>query len=207
VFAPHIGEEHGGFIAPTLMTKPDVVLVWTLGDGQLGLCTYNSLQEVRAWHRWSTDGFILSACAMPDGKNADRLYLVVKRVAKDDSGIDVDESYAIEVIDKDSEYVDNGNRDYVSTMITNPLFAVVQERVSKRNENNFYIRFGSPFDYRNNSLQVSVDGGNVWRCPDWEERNVSGWMDARSDVTWQFEKQVGIRVQGNCSCHILGIQG
>ena len=196
IFAPHIGEQHGGFICPTLLSKPDVVLVWTLGDGQLALCTYNTLQEVRAWHRWTTDGFVLSACAMPDGKNEDRLYLVVKR----------DADINIEVVDSTSEYVDCGSRDYVSQMLSTPLFSAFQERAVKRNNNSFMLRFGSAFDYKNGSMEVSTDG-QVWRYPDWLESSVSGWQECKSDATWQYEKRAGIRVQGNRACHILGLQG
>lgn len=208
VFAPHIGAEHGGFVHPTLMTKPDVVLVWTLGDGQLALCTYNTMQEVKAWHRWITDGTILSACAMPDGQHEDRLYLVVKRQRKAENGAVSDESVNIEVVDKESDFVDSDTRDYTSTIITNPLVSVVQERVQKRNDNGFLLRFGKDFRYvTRDCIEVSVDGGDVWRYPDWETHSKSGWVEARADATWHFEKQVGIRVRGDQGCHILGLQG
>ena len=197
IFAPHIGTNHDGFVYPTLMTKPDVALVWTLGDGQLAICTYNSLQEVRAWHRWVTDGKILSACAMPNGREEDSLYLIVER----DNGVNV------EVVDKDSPYVDADGRDYDSTIITNPLFFSIQERVGRRNDNSFWIRFGSPFEYEPGAMVVSIDGGDVWREPDWLPDTVSGWKEAKSDATWQYEKQAGIKVHGNRGCHILGLQG
>jgi hypothetical protein len=202
VFAPHIGGEHGGFVYPTVMTKPDVVLVWTLGDGQLALCTYNNLQEVRAWHRWTTDGRILSACAMPNGREEDSLYLVVERNEGDSEAV-----YNIEVIDKNSPYIDEGGRDYESIIITNPLFFAVQEMVRKRNDNTFWFRFGCKYDYVFGGLEVSTDGGSVWRSPDWNEGSFNGWVEAKSDATWQFEKRAGIRVRGNRGCHILGLQG
>ncbi|MBR5887651.1 MAG: hypothetical protein IKZ07_05520 [Akkermansia sp.] len=207
IFAPHIGEGHGGFIYPTLMTKPDVVLVWTMGDGQLALCTYNSMQEVKAWHRWITDGKILSACAMPDGKNQDKLYLIVKRQDKASNGTVMVEYVNIEVVDKESPYVDHGGRDYTSTVITNALFAAVQERVSKRNDNGFYIRFGSAFEYEPGSLEITVAGDAEWLNPDWNNGTVQGWKEVRCWSTWRFEKQAGIRVHGERDCHILGLQG
>lgn len=207
VFAPHIGADHGGLIYPTLMTKPDVVLVWTLGDGQLALCTYNNLQEVRAWHRWKTDGKILAACAMPDGNHEDKLYLVVERETREENGIITSTSVNIEVVDKDSPYVDCDTCDYASTIVTNALFAVMEERVYKRNNNGFYLRFGSPFEYQHGNMEVSVDGGEVWRYPDWLNGTVDGWKEVRSDATWHFEKQAGIRVSGTTGCHILGLQG
>ena len=207
VFAPHIGADHGGFIAPTLMTTPDVVLVWTMGDGQLALCTYNNMQEVRAWHRWKTEGKILSACAMPDGENEDKLYLIVERDLFNYEGVDINSPVNIEVVDKDSPYVDSMDNDYISTLVTNPLFMVVQERVAKRNDNGFYIRFGSAFEYDNGNLQVSTDNGVNWCHPDWMSGTVNGWKEVRSDATWHFEKHAGIRVSGDTGCHILGLQG
>ena len=201
IFAPHIGAEHGGFVYPTLLTKPDVVLVWTLADGQLALCTYNTMQEVRAWHRWVTDGHILSACALPDGQHEDRLYLVVKRREEAES-----EVVNIEVVDKESGYVDCGGRDYESTVVTNPLMMLMQEYVGKRNDNHFWIRFGSPLVYQQGMLEVSNDG-TTWLYPDWMDSTVSGWMSALGWSQWQFEKVAGIRAKGETGCHILGIQG
>ena len=206
IFAPHIGADHGGFIYPTLMTKPDVVLMWTMGDGQLSLCTYNTMQEVRAWHRWTTDGHILSACAMPDGRNEDKLYLVVKRQDKTDAGIVLHESVNIEVVDKDSGYMDCGDRDYTSTMVTNPLMVIMQESVGKRNDNHFWIRFGAPFAYAPGKLEVSTDG-EYWLNPDWLEGTATGWQSALAWAHWEYEKVAGVRVKGDCGCHILGLQG
>ncbi|MBQ9096121.1 MAG: hypothetical protein IJY53_07280 [Akkermansia sp.] len=49
----------------TLLEVPDTVAMFALGDGQVALCTYNSLHQVCAWHRWVTEGRVLSVCAPP----------------------------------------------------------------------------------------------------------------------------------------------
>ena len=120
VLAPHILRDHGGAKHGTLLTNPDTVAVFVLADGQLALCTYNTMHEVNAWHRWITDGRILAVCAMPDGSRSDRLFLIVKRETYTAAGDLADSSLYIEVVDDDSPYDDVGN-DYVSTLLTNAL--------------------------------------------------------------------------------------
>jgi hypothetical protein len=198
IFAPHIGAEHGGFVYPALMTKPDVVLVWTLGDGQLALCTYNTMQEVRAWHRWVTDGVVRDVCALPNGGKNDLLFLLVER----------DGEPNIEVVSEDAPYEDEGGRDYTSTLITNSLHGAVDKAVRTLPNTAFSVCFGDDCDLMTGEVEVTTDGGRQWyamnrNCASLEK----GWhsdLMALSGNT--FDRRFGIRVNGNRSLNLLAIQ-
>lgn len=207
LFAPHIAKEHGGFKSVSLQTSPDTVVLFVLGDGQLALCTYNNMQEVRAWHRWVTDGRILSVCAMPDGLNSDRLFLIVRRSDKNASGYEENVTVSIEVVDSASPFVDNGNRDYLSVAITTPLNSAMDEYIRRQDTPGFLVRFGSPFMHEQDSVQVTIDGGETWTAPAFEFAVLKGWQKAIGQASWKYEKKAGIRVHGDRALEILAIQG
>lgn len=202
VFASHILNEHGGAVHSTLVRKPDTVAVFTLGDGQLALCTYNAHQEVKAWHRWVTDGTILDVCGLPDGRNADRLFLLVSR----------EDSVAIEVVDALSPFVDNGGRAYDSTLITNSLAGYSESPVGKRPAVPFAVCFGAPVDLVELSVELTVTGGKS--AEEWKLVNdnfaalSAGWHDKLiGKAEWSFDRRVGFRVRGDAGFEILALQG
>ena len=195
VFAPHVLSEHGGALQGALLRKPDPVAVFVLADGQLALCTYNSMHEVHAWHRWVTDGRVLAAAAMPDGTRGDRLFLVVER----------DGAAWIEVVDDDSDFEDAGLRDYASLLVTNALENPLEALVKRRASSRVLLFFNAPV--RRVNLELSSDGGESWvgpsRTDDWLER---GWNEQTLRSQWRYGLQVGVRFTGNYGLELLAIQ-
>lgn len=195
VFAPHVLSEHGGALQGALLRKPDPVAVFVLGDGQLALCTYNSMHEVHAWHRWVTDGRVLAAAAMPDGTRGDRLFLVVER----------DGAAWIEVVDDDSDFEDAGLRDYASLLVTNALENPLEALVKRRASSRVLLFFNAPV--RRVNLELSSDGGESWvgpsRTDDWLER---GWHELTLRSQWRYGLQVGVRFSGKYGLELLAIQ-
>ena len=197
VFAPHILPGHGGAVHSALLRKPDTVALFTLADGQLALCTYNAHQEVKAWHRWVTDGSILDVAALPDGRNADRLFLLVER------GDSVD----VEVVDNQSDFEDNGHNDYVSVLVTNPLNNPLESFVKKRNDAVFHLCFGEPFTKEDDNITISKNDGHSFNV-DYQDHHVfeRGWHDFKAHDGWEYETIACIRVHGNNGCNILALQ-
>ena len=196
LLAPHIGREHKGLRVGSSIEEPDVVALFTLGDGQLALCTYNSLQEVRAWHRWNTDGFILDVCGMPNGRGEDKVFLIVER----------DGTPWIEVVDENSPYYDADGRDYASTVITNSLRSSLEEPVRNKPNPPIAICFGD--DLETQSVEISSDGGRHWCGVNSAQLSITkGWhSDLVTNTENKFERKVGVRITGEQGAEILAIQ-
>lgn len=195
VLAPHVLADHGGVRQMTLVRKPDVVAVMALADGQVALCTYNAFHEVNAWHRWVTDGRVLSVCALPDGTSADRLFLLVERGGR----------VFVEAVDGESPYVDNGGRDYESVLVTNALGNVLESEVRRAPKREVAVLFGA--ECRTEALSVCADGGE-WTQPAMARRVVpQGWHKLLVLNSWEFEHAVGLRYRGESGCHVLALQG
>lgn len=195
VFASHIAEQHGGFVRASMIRKPDSVALYVLGDGQLALCTYNSLQEVKAWHRWTTDGLIKEVCGMPNGNSSDRIFFIVKRGG---------DSF-IEVVDDQSDYTDGG-RDYASLLVTMPLHNPAEQIVLKNLPTVIRAYIGEAFTLNADNLQVSMDGVD-WFDSDMYDGVVNkGWRKFISLNHWEYSYSGHIRVKGNQAFNLLAIQ-
>ncbi len=195
IFAPHIAEQHGGFIRASMIRKPDSVALYVLGDGQLALCTYNSLQEVKAWHRWTTDGEIKEVCGMPNGNNSDRIFFIVKREGKSN----------IEVVDEQSDYTDGG-RDYTSLLVTMPLHNPAEQIIQKNLSTTILAYFGEPFGLNTDNLQVSMDGVDWFDSDMFDGEVTKGWHKFLSLNHWEYSYSAHIRVKGNQAFNILALQ-
>lgn len=195
VFAPHIAEKHGGFQRASMIKKPDTVAMYVLGDGQLALCTYNSMQEVKAWHRWKTNGNIREVCGMPNGNENDKIFLIVERE---------DNSY-IEVIDEQSDYTDNGS-DYVSEMKTTALNNFLEAYVTKKLNPVVKICIADAFELTKENLTVSTDGEHWWASDMWDGTIRKGWHQIIAPRSWDYEQFVAIRVQGNQAFNFIALQ-
>lgn len=202
VFASHILSQHGGALRSTLLRKPDTVAVFALADGQVALCTYNAHQDVKAWHRWVTDGTVLDVCALPDGYNADKLFLLVQRGYR----------VFIEVVDSVSAFVDNGERPYSSVVISNSLCGFSESPVSKRSAPPFAVYFGAPVDLERLQVCVTCNGGieeHDWRLVNDNFASFSrGWHNnliAAADCG--LDRRIGFRVTGDAPFELLALQG
>ena len=195
VLAPHVLRDHGGAVQATLLRKPDTVAVYALADGQIALCTYNNFQEVNAWHRWTTDGKVKSVCAMPDGERSDRLFLVVERSGKE----------RIEVVDEDSEYVDDSFRAYISELVTNALNNPLEELVKLQPKRPIMVKLGE--ECTRKYLEIAVEGAEYTQIAKEALVLEAGWNQLLPENTWTFENAVGLRFTGREGCHILALQG
>lgn len=199
VFASHIAEEHGGFGLSAMASKPDAVAYFVMGDGSIALCTYDAMQKVNAWHRWTTAGTVRDVCVLPDGLKHDRVFFLVER-----DGVPY-----IEVVDEESEYVDNGDVDYTSTFITNALGNPLSEAVRKTASMPFAICFRDEVDLTTGLIEMSTDGGGRWmEIATHRPYLEAGWHDNLiAPSGWGFNRKIGLRVKGNRGIHILGLQG
>ena len=195
IFAPHIAQSHGGFVRSSMVRKPDTVALYVLGDGQLALCTYNSLHEVKAWHRWKTDGWIYEVCGMPYGDANDRIFMIVDRMG----------DVFIEVVDDDSDYTDNGE-DYVSLLQTMPLVNPNEEYMAKRNTPIITAFIGEPFELNSDNLQVSTDG-ETWYNSEMPDGTVTrGWHRFIAPRGWDYMQYACFKVTGNQAFNLLALQ-
>lgn len=195
VLAPHALANHGGAWQAALSTKPDTVALFVLGDGQVALCTYNSMQQVNAWHRWTTDGIVHSVAVLPNGNDPDRFFFVIER----------EHGTFIEVVDEDSEYIDNGGNDYVSTVVTNGLSNPLEQTIEKRPKSPVAVRFGC--DVPTDSIEICADGGKWTRPARTDAVITEGWHQLLVYNTWAYENAIGIRCRGNQPCIIYALQG
>ena len=207
VFAPHVLRDHGGVVGVTALEKPERVLVFALGDGQVALCVYNQFHQVMGWHRWVTDGRVLSVCGMPaGGAAADRLWLVVEREKRAANGAVLGSEVNVEVVDAESPYVDAGGRDYVSAVRTNDLLVKIERRAGREAQAGVVVRFGGVWSveglrYRYNEL----DG---WQeLARFEEVLQPGWFLLPGAQRADFEHWVELEVRGERACEVLAIQG
>lgn len=207
VFAPHVLRDHGGVVGVTVLEKPDRVLVFALGDGQVALCVYNQLHQVMGWHRWVTDGQVLSVCAMPaGGAQADRLWLVVKREVRAANGAVLGSEVNVEVVDEGSPYEDAGGRDYVSAMKTNDLLPKIEQVVDKRMQRSAKVRLGAELAV--DGLRFRYNDEDGWQVPDCRGAVVpEGWLALRGSRNAAEEHVVELRYSGAAGCEILAIQG
>lgn len=198
LLADHIGKEHGGIVSISAIEEPDVVALFVLGDGQLALCTYNALQEVRAWHRWVTNGRIKDVCGIPNGKNDDKIFLLVER----------DGITWLEVVDEESGYTDGEGFDYTSTLITNIMNSPSNERVHNKESRPVAVYFGDDFPLRQGEVRVTSNGGESWyKIPDDRDFIPRGWAHGIvSPGNNSFNRRIGIQVSGDRPAQILAIQ-
>ncbi len=205
VMASTLLSEHQGVTDNTLMEAPDIVAVFALGDGQIALCTYNSLQNVNAWHRWKTRGKVTSVCAMPDADKGDKLYLVVEREIFNSETGQRENTPLIEVVDATCSYKDN-DEDYTSTMVTNSLISPIEQRVGKMPQLPTWYLFGEDFDQEKGTLELCTSGGE-WHLPDRNRTIIrKGWNNFIPNAKWSVDATIGVRVYGDAPFTLYALQ-
>ena len=194
VFAEHILSRCGGVTGGTILRKPEARAVFTLRDGTLALMTYNSMHEIHCWHRYQTQGTIISVTSLPNGTGSDVLYLIVER----------DEGRYMEAIRDDDVYVDHDRLDYTSTLLTNALTSV-EARAQKSPVATVQVCLAE--ETLVEGVEISCDGEN-W---DKLDRNAltlkPGWQNLITSGHWDYETLVGLRVCGDRPFHLLALQG
>ena len=205
ILASHILQEHGGVRQMAFYRKPDTVLMAVLNDGQLGMCVYNNTQQIKGWHRWTTDGKFISACSLPDGNNDDKLFFVVHHEQKAANGAVLSTETWVETVDGKSDYTDHG-KDYVSYVETNNLLNSLQQRPARDNAPRFWLYMPDGFKKQNDNFNLSTTKGKTWR---WDANHISdipaGWKEYSVSCGWDYECTVSIRVKGNNAFKLLAV--
>ena len=194
VFADHVLADGGGCRDIAFIRKPEPRAVFVRRDGQLALMTYNSMHQVNAWHRYTTDGTFEGVAALPNGDKADLLFALVVR----------DDGRFIEALAPDNEFQDPDGRDYVSSLETNALISL---EAAGRRQHNSSVMFFFGSDALVSGIEVSIDG-RLWDVPDRAPSSFleRGWHSLVADGCWNYDSMVGIRVSGNRDFNLLAIQ-
>lgn len=194
VFADHILDGGGGCRDIAFIRKPEPRAVFVRTDGQLALMTYNSMHQVNAWHRYTTDGTFEGVAVLPNGNKADLLFALVVR----------DDERFIEALAPENEFQDPGGRDYVSTLETNALISL---EAAGRRQHSSGVMFFFGSDALVDGVEVSIDGAR-WDVLDRSPSSFleRGWHSLVADGCWNYDSMVGIRVSGNRDFNLLAIQ-
>lgn len=194
VFADHVLADGGGCRGVAFVRKPEPRAVFVRRDGALALMTYNSMHQVHAWHRYTTDGVFEGVAVLPNGDQADLLFALVSR----------EDGRFIEVLAPGNEFQDPGGRDFVSVLETNALISL---EAAGRRQHSGGVMFFFGSDALVDGVEVSIDGTR-W---DVQDRSPSsfltrGWHSLVADGCWNYDSMVGIRVSGNRDFNLLAIQ-
>lgn len=194
VFADHVLADGGGCRDIAFIRKPEPRAVFVRRDGQLALMTYNSMHQVNAWHRYTTDGTFEGVAALPNEDKADLLFALVVR----------DDGRFIEVLAPDNEFQDPDGRDYMSLLETNALISL---EAAGRRQHSGSVMFFFGSDALVDGIEVSMDGAR-WDVPDRAPSSFleRGWHSLVADGCWNYDSMIGIRISGNRDFNLLAIQ-
>ncbi len=194
VFADHVLADGGGCRGVAFVRKPEPRAVFVRRDGALALMTYNSMHQVHAWHRYTTDGVFEGVAVLPNGDQADLLFALVSR----------EDGRFIEVLAPGNEFQDPGGRDFVSVLETNALISL---EAAGRRQHSGGVMFFFGSDALVDGVEVSIDGTR-WDVLDRSPSSflTRGWHSLVADGCWNYDSMVGIRVSGNRDFNLLAIQ-
>ena len=194
VFADHVLADGGGCRGVAFVRKPEPRAVFVRRDGALALMTYNSMHQVHAWHRYTTEGVFEGVAVLPNGDQADLLFALVER----------EDGRFIEVLAPGNEFQDPGGRDFVSVLETNALISL---GAAGRRQHSGGVMFFFGSVALVDGVEVSIDGTR-WDVLDRSPSSflTRGWHSLVSDGCWNYDSMVGIRVSGNRDFNLLAIQ-
>lgn len=194
VFADHVLADGGGCLGVAFVRKPEPRAVFVRRDGALALMTYNSMHQVHAWHRYTTDGVFEGVAVLPNGDQADLLFALVSR----------EDGRFIEVLAPGNEFQDPGGRNFVSVLETNALISL---EAAGRRQHSGGVMFFFGSDALVDGVEVSIDGTR-WDVLDRSPSSflTRGWHSLVADGCWNYDSMVGIRVSGNRDFNLLAIQ-
>ncbi len=193
IFADHIATGEQGITGGTVLTKPYTAVIFTTHTGNLLLCTYNTMHNVHAWHRYTTQGHIQTVAALPNGTGSDRLYLITAR----------DSTRRIEIIDDTTETYLDGLEEYpyTSTLETTAFSSPEHnDRKTKTATVEAYFLAPTPPP---SALQLSTGGAYK---PNDRHTITPGWNQFTATANWRTMPYIGIQCTGNHPCTILAMQ-
>ena len=193
IFADHIATGERGITGGDILKKPYTAVVFTTGTGNLLLCTYNTMHNVHAWHRYITHGHIQSVAVLPNGTGSDRLYLITER----------NSTRRIEIIDDTQEHYLDGLEEYpyTSTLETTAFSAPdANDRKHKTATVEAYFLAPTPPP---SALQLSTGGAYK---PNDRHTITPGWNQFTATANWRTMPYIGIQCTGNHPCTILAMQ-
>ncbi|MBQ7024874.1 MAG: hypothetical protein IJN29_14950 [Akkermansia sp.] len=193
IFADHIAPGEQGITGGTILKKPYTSIIFTTASGNLLLCTYNTMHNVHAWHRYTTQGHIQSVAALPNGIGADRLYLITHR----------NNSRRIEIIDDTTEtYLDALEQyPYTSTLETTAFSS--PEHNDRKTKTATVEAYFLPPTPPPSSLQLST--GGTYK-PNDRHTITPGWNQFTATANWRHMPYIGIKCTGPHPCTILAMQ-
>lgn len=196
IFADHIAPNAGGITGGAVLKKPYPAVVFTTGSGQLLIMTYNTLHNVNAWHRYTTQGTVQSAAVLPNGTGPDRLFLITLRNG----------SRRIELIDQDPD-AENPFADglelypYTSTLETTAFSAPdYQDRKHHTSQLQAFFSGSLP-----NPADITISTGGTYKHND-RLTLAPGWNPFTAAANWHLMPFIGIQVAGTSPCTILALQ-
>ncbi|MBQ7022137.1 MAG: hypothetical protein IJN29_01050 [Akkermansia sp.] len=193
VFADHIAAQAGGIISGTMQRKPYPRAIFVLADGTLALMTYNSHQQVHAWHRYTTNGSIESVCALPNGTQSDKLYAIVSRKG----------TRYLECLSEDSPYADGNGYEYTSTVSTTALWPPDADEHKTHTATLYaYVTTPTPAGYL---------GVRLAEHADYAPLNIAGnlklgWNKLLSNSSWTDRPHFSLFVNGPAPFELLSLQ-
>lgn len=191
VFADHVLADGGGCRGVAFVRKPEPRAVFVRRDGALALMTYNSMHQVHAWHRYTTEGVFEGVAVLPNGDQADLLFVSVER----------EDGRFVEVFDPDGPFVDAGAWDFTSTVVTNAL-DVTESLGRDRQAAAVRVFFAS--DTAPAGIEVSNDG-SAWDRLSKTRTMERGWHEVLPSAMWKRDVRFGIRVSGDRPLEFLAV--
>ncbi|MGN0869466.1 MAG: hypothetical protein ACI4O9_08105 [Akkermansia sp.] len=198
IFADHIADSSGGITGGDILKKPYVSIVFTTGSGQLLLMTYNTMHNVHAWHRYTTNGRIESVAVLPNGNSADRLYLITAR-----PNTNGEQTRRIEVIDQDSEHYLDGQENYPYTSVIETTAFSAPDYNDRKTHTSALQAYLLPPLPPPSSIRCSTGGSYK---PNDRLILAAGWNNFTAATNWHTLPHIGISVTGDTPCTILALQ-
>lgn len=197
IFADHIAAQAGGIICGTVQRKPYTRAIFVLADGTLALMTYNTLHQVNAWHRYTTNGQFECVCAIPCGTLEDKIYAIVRRSGKRNI-----ECLAPISLTTSSPYLDLGEHDYTSTVETT-AFTVPDANEPKRHQAQLKVYITTPTP----ATAITARTASTNYSPIAHTGLVTpGWLKICTLSGWSDRPLIGIRITGHYPAEILAMQ-
>jgi len=197
IFADHIAEQAGGIISGTMLSKPYCALIFATRSGTLLRMSYNTMHNVNAWHRYETEGTVESVCALTHGDRADRLFLITRRTAPDNTP-----QRCIEVIDDTTPYTDGeACYNYDSSMETTAL-SLPDSNDAKLHTSTLQIYILGDLP----AAALTLSTGEPYRPIDRTGTLATGWHNLTAPGGWRYAPTLSLRITTPVPATILAIQ-